>query len=448
MNQILAAIQPTLVSLHLPMAVTVIHALIMRGLGPLGAFLLTLLLARTLGAAATGAFYLATTLMTLCAIVAKFGFDATLQRFAGGAAGRNDWGAALGVYRLACRTTALLSLLVAGLLLTISSPLAETLLEPQQRTLLIIVSLALVPFAWFGIQAAMLKAIGHPAWGGFIEVGSLPVMTLLLVVSSHAVTPLTPVTVAGCYLAAASVSALLGTWLLQRRLPRTIQPVTLPRQQVLASCLPLTLVELLNYAMVWLPMLALGALTTTSEAGLYNIAHRVVLQMGLIPMVFASITAPRFATLYQQQNWGGLQELVRHSTRMMVLFSMPLVVLLVIAGEPILTLFGPEFGSAHGLLMVLLLGQLINIITGPVGHLLTMTGHEQTLRNLLLLMLPLSLILCLLLIPAYGALGAAWAIALPMIMENLIGCWLVKKRLGLPFWLLFREPHKSQLIKE
>jgi O-antigen/teichoic acid export membrane protein len=114
---------------------------------------------------------------------------------------------------------------------------------------------------------------------------------------------------------------------------------------------------------------------------------------------------------------------------------MPLVVLLVVAGEPILTLFGTEFGSAYELLMVLLLGQLINIITGPVGHLLTMTGHEQTLRNLLLLMLPLTLVLCLLLIPAYGALGAAWAIALPMIAENLICCWLVKKRLGLPFWL-------------
>jgi O-antigen/teichoic acid export membrane protein len=223
---------------------------------------------------------------------------ATLQRFAGGAVGRNDWGTALGVYHQACRITALLGLLVTGLLLAISTPLAETLLEPEQRTLLIIVSLAVVPFAWFGIQAAMLKAIGHPAWGG-------------------------------------------------------------------------------------------------------------------------------------------LQDLVRHSTRLMILFSMPLVVLLMVAGEPILTLFGTEFGSAYELLMVLLLRQLINIITGPVGHLLTMTGHEQTLRNLLLLMLPLTLVLCLLLIPAYGALGAAWAIALPMILENLICCWLVKKRLGLPFWLVW-----------
>jgi O-antigen/teichoic acid export membrane protein len=440
MNQILTAILPGAASrdTHMThMAVTVVHALIMRGLGPLGAFLLTLLLARSLGAAATGAFYLATTLMTLCAIVAKFGFDTTLQRFVGGAAGRNDWGTALGVYHQACRITALLSLLVTGLLLALSTPLAETLLEPQQRTLLIIVSLAVVPFAWFGIQAAMLKAIGHPAWGGFIEVGILPLMTLLLVVSSHALIPITPVTVAGCYLAAAATSALFGTWLLQRRLPRQVQPTALAHRRLLSSCLPLTLVELLNFAMVWSPMLALGALATTSEAGLYNIAHRVVLQMGLIPMVFASITAPRFASLYQQQDWTGLQDLVRHSTRLMILFSMPLVVLLVVAGEPILTLFGTEFGSAYELLMVLLLGQLINIITGPVGHLLTMTGHEQTLRNLLLLMLPLTLVLCLLLIPAYGALGATWAIALPMILENLICCWLVKKRLGLPFWLVW-----------
>jgi O-antigen/teichoic acid export membrane protein len=442
MSQILCAIQPGAALRQAHFAATAVRALVMRGLGPLGAFLLTLLLARSLGAAATGAFYLATTLMTFCAIVAKLGFDTALQRFAGGAAGRDDWGTTLGVYRQASRMTALLCLLAAGLLLVISAPLAEVLLEPGQRSLMIIVSLAVVPFTWLGIQAAMLKAIGQPAWGGFIEVAVLPLMTLLLVVLNSMLMPLSPVSVAACYLTAAALSALLGTWLLQRRLPRHVHPEPLPRQRLLSSCLPLTLVELLNYAMVWSPMLALGLLASTNEAGLYNIAHRLVLQLALVPMVFASITAPRFAALYQQRDLSGLQELARRSTRLMTLFCLPLIVLLIVAGEPVLTLFGDEFATAYPLLIVLLFGQLINIVTGPVGYLLSMTGHEQALRNLLFMMLPLTLILCLLLIPTYGALGAAWAITLPMIAENLICCWLVKRELGLPFWLLFNRSEK------
>jgi len=43
----------------------------------------------------------------------------------------------------------------------------------------------------------------------------------------------------------------------------------------------------------------------------------------------------------------------------------------------VLNFFGEEFVAAAPLLVVLSLGQLINVATGSVGFLLLMSGHEK-----------------------------------------------------------------------
>ena len=415
---------------------TALLAMLMRGLGPVSAFLLTLVLARTLGASATGAFYITTTLMTCCAIVARLGFDNALQRYAGGAAQRGDWATVKGVYRQACRITGGLGAVAAAVLVALAVPLDNGLLAGEHRALLTLVALAVLPFTWLGIQAAMLKAIGHPAWGGFIEVGALPLMTLALVAISMLHGPLSLYTLAGCYLAAAAASALLGTWLLLRRLPAGDEATPIDRHRLLGSCLPLTVIELFNYVILWSPLLLLGAFASSSEAGLYNVAHRLAAQLGLIALVFASISAPRFAACHQARKYNELQELAISHTRIMTLFSLLPAAVLLLCAEPILSLFGVEFTQAGGVLVILVIGQLINIATGPTGYLLSMSGHERILRNLLLVIAPITLALSVLLISAHGALGAAWAVCLSMVLQNLICCWQVKHRLGLPFMLL------------
>ena len=415
---------------------TAMVSILLRGLGPLSAFILTLLLARSLGASTTGAFYLTTTVMTCCAIVAKLGFDNALQRFAGGAAQRGDWATARGVYHQACRITGCIGVLVAALFLASSSPLSVWLLGGEHQVLLALIALAVLPFAWMGVQAAMLKAIGYPALGGFIEVGILPLLTFALVGVSALNAPLSISMIALCYLGAAIASALLGTWLVHRHLPANRDATPVDHQRLLDSCLPLTLVELLNYVILWSPLLLLGTLANTSDAGLYNVAHRLAAQLGLIALVFGSISAPRFAACHQTNNLDELRNLAIRHTRMMTMFGLPPTVVLLFGAEPILSLFGHEFVQAGNLLVILMVGQMINIATGPVGYLLSMSSHERVLRNLAMLITPITIVLAVSLIPTYGALGAAWSVCLSTTLQNLICCWLVKQKLDLPFLLL------------
>ncbi|MGB5439000.1 MAG: polysaccharide biosynthesis C-terminal domain-containing protein [Gammaproteobacteria bacterium] len=417
---------------------TALSALLARTLGPASSFLLALLLARALGAKGSGTFFVSLTLVTAGAIFAKFGLETALQRFVGAASGRGEISVVAGIYRQALWICSVLSVAISALCIGFAGPVAELLFHDlSQAGLIRLLAIAIVPFSLLGIHAAMLKAIGKPAWGGFFEAAAWPTLTVSLAAITLLYRPLTADTMAAAYLLAGVLATAFGYAVLKRSLPGVTPARPIAARQLCASCLPLTGIEVINYALLWAPFLLLPMLSDSSEAGLYNVCHRLAAQLGLLMIVFASITAPRFAAHSQQGDNAALAKLAGQSTRTMLLFGLPPAILLLVWSEQILGLFGSEFSAAAQTLRILVFAQLINLATGPVGYLLAMTGYERLLRNVLIATALISICLSLLLIPAYGAAGAAWSVALPMIIHNLACCLLAARRLNLPFILLF-----------
>jgi O-antigen/teichoic acid export membrane protein len=132
----------------------------------------------------------------------------------------------------------------------------------------------------------------------------------------------------------------------------------------------------------------------------------------------------------------GFLELAQRSTRMLVFTGVGPVLVFMLWPGLILMLFGTEFTTANASLAILATGQFFNLLTGPVGYLLAMTGNEKVLRNILGMTTVLTIVLSATLIPLIGASGAALAVSISMIFNNLICCQQVQKRLNLPFFLL------------
>lgn len=410
-----------------------LRALAARALGPVSSFVLALMLARTLGAAGSGLFFVALTLISGLAIFAKFGLETALLRFVGAAQGHNSAAAVHGVYREALKISLALALLISGLCIALATPLARLLLDdPAQAGLLRLLGVLLVPYSLLGINAAMLKALGRPALGGFYEAAAWPVLTLATAGLAMLFGGTSAPALALAYLAAAVVAAAAAHAALARCLPSAAAAAPRRPRGLYASCLSLTAVELINYALLWVPFVLLPALADATEAGLYNVAHRLAAQLGLLMLVLASITAARFAAHHQRRQHAELRRLAGRTTRALLLFGLPPALVLLLWAEPVLGLFGAEFTGAADVLRILVLGQLINLATGPAGYLLAMTGHERTLRNALLVSMSLMLPLAALLIPPFGAAGAAAAVAIAMALHNLVCSALVAGRLGLP----------------
>jgi O-antigen/teichoic acid export membrane protein len=95
-----------------------------------------------------------------------------------------------------------------------------------------------------------------------------------------------------------------------------------------------------------------------------------------------------------------------------------------------MSFFGAGFTGGSSMLLVLALGQYVNVLTGSVSYLLIMSGHEKDTRNTQFMIGVFSIILNLVLVKYYGAFGAAVAIAVSVAAQNLIYVGMAKRRLG------------------
>jgi len=97
----------------------------------------------------------------------------------------------------------------------------------------------------------------------------------------------------------------------------------------------------------------------------------------------------------------------------------------------LLSWFGNEFRSAAPALMILAVGQLINLSTGPVGTILLMTGNEQIMKRHTVTTVLVNLAAAIFLIPVWGVAGAAASAAIGMALLNLLSWYSARGLLRL-----------------
>lgn len=149
-------------------------------------------------------------------------------------------------------------------------------------------------------------------------------------------------------------------------------------------------------------------------------------------MATTSILAPKFAAMHRNGQRAELAQLSRQSSALLMALAIPAVVIMFFSAEWILRIFGAEFVTGVWVLRLLLLGILVNVSTGALGELLVMTGNERITKNLNTLGAIFIVVLCFILIPLYGGIGAAISVTSGYTFLNLIMVLCIKKYLG--FW--------------
>ncbi|MEN8126153.1 MAG: polysaccharide biosynthesis C-terminal domain-containing protein [Bacteroidota bacterium] len=118
--------------------------------------------------------------------------------------------------------------------------------------------------------------------------------------------------------------------------------------------------------------------------------------------------------------------MVQQVTQGLVFIGLFSLVIFVIAGKYLLGIWGAEFITAYWALVIIAIGQLFNIGTGATGIILIKTGYEKILGYITISLAIFDLALNYILIPKFGATGAAIATATTLISENIIKVILVK----------------------
>lgn len=406
-------------------------AFVLKILGAGLAFGFNVLLARLLGAQGAGIYFLSLTVVTIGMTVGMFGLDNTLLRFVAANAAKGEWKAVKGVYRKGMALSVGVSLLVI-LAIELTAPWFARVVfsKPELTVPLRWMALAVLPMAMVFLHGESIKALKRIRDSQLVNGVAVPgfsILGLVLLGRSFGVRG-----AAWAYLGAAALAALGGVLVWRKATPQLKKsPSQMPLGEVLHTSVPLFWMAVMNMVMNWAPTFFLGIWGSKADVGIFGAAWRTAMLTSFILISVNSIVAPKFAALYSQGDLTGLSSTAKKSTAMMILLAAPILLIFLIAPGLVMGVFGGQFQAGSRLLTILAIGQFVNVATGSVGYLLMMCGRERLMRNNTLIVGALSLALSGLLIPFFGALGAAIAGAISLALLNLGAFYLVWKTLGI-----------------
>jgi O-antigen/teichoic acid export membrane protein len=154
--------------------------------------------------------------------------------------------------------------------------------------------------------------------------------------------------------------------------------------------------------------------------GQYGAAIRIAIFISMPLQSFNTMFSPTIAELYSKGENQKLSAMFKIVTKWALTFSLPIFWIAVLFAEPLLGISGSGFAPAWPLLIALAIGNLINVGTGSVGYMLLMTGHQKITFLNSLVAIVFNIVLGVILIPRYGAMGVAIATGVALSIVNLM----------------------------
>lgn len=393
-------------------------------------YLFVFAVAHLLGPGALGSFTLSFTVLQLLSILGLLGTDNLLTRKVAAAKAGNRPEGIRSAYLTAVKITTVSSLVLSGFLYLAAETIAVHLFhKPQLLHHLQMMSLALAPFVLINIHAAAFRGVKNMI-GFTLFRAVIPLLNVIFILLS--------------WWAAMSVSPAMGyslscgivlifyviAWKRYNRTGETFSVKADNWVESVKESLPMMITGSIFFILNWVDNLVIGIFRSEAEVGIYDTAFKIAAVSALILMAVNAIQGPTFAEYHSQNDLKKLQKSIYSSTRMLFYATLPITVLLLLFPEWILSLFGKEFATAQTALVLLTIGNFISAITGSVGILLQMTGHQRQYNIIILLTAVTSITMNILLVPRYGITGAAISSAAAKIIQNFGGAYYVYRKFG------------------
>lgn len=411
-------------------------SLIVRVLGALSGLILSIAVSRAIGIEQAGIYFLVLSIVVFSSSISRFGLDNATVRFT--SIFSNDRGSLKKIWKGALGITLGFSVLTSVILYLSANFVSYWFFSGTDFADVLKAMLpSIVGLSCLTIAAMCLQGLGYTLKSIIILnilVNSLTTLSVVLFELE------TSSSVALSYSISSLVVVLISLYMLstcQKTIPNLNSSKDFTFNRVINSCFPLWIVSIMSMLTQWSGQFIAGTWVNPTELAQLAVSQRIANLVSFALMAVNMLVAPKFAYMYEKNEIIQIRNLATKSVRLMLFLSTPLVCFIMYFPEILLNLFGDGFSDGAILLQIIAVGQFVNVATGSVGFLLSMSGHERDLRNSMLIAGFISIILALVLVPLYGVLGASISMALSLAMQNLIAAYLVNLRLGfntLKFW--------------
>lgn len=382
-----------------------------------------IILTRMLGATSFGLYALANTIVTVTSIATSFGLPSAMVHFVAKEKEREDYSSLIWFIKKGTQIIVVVSLFSTAVFLLLSPFISKDIYK-KDGLIVPLIGLGLsIPFlSPYNVKSSILQGFMRIRKRVFLEKIAHPLIFSILLLCG-AMFSRKMEFVLFCFVVSAILVFLLSYIWIKREMktiPTNIELSESRYKELFSFSFPILFFDFLSFFILQSDILIMGFFREPKEVGIYAIASRLALGVGMPADSLGASLAPQYSALTGKNDFTGLSVLYKTSTRWIFLFSSLVSIILIFGSQIILSLFGKDFKEGVLPLCLLTFGQLFSAAFGTNGTLITQTGHPKiNLVNAIGIGL-FNVALLLFLVPRYGAVGAASASAISLILVNIL----------------------------
>jgi len=398
-------------------------------------FAVQVLIVRYLSKSDYGAFAYVMSLVSLGSSLAVFGMDKSVTRFLPIYQERGEYHKLFGTIIIMVSTIISLGFFLVLLVFGLRAWIAESLVNDQQTVKLLLLLIFLSPIQAFdSFLVGMLAIFAKPSTIFFrrhvLGPGlKLLVVLLIVLLQSNVYFLSTGYMVAGA-LGVAIYSGILMRDLRNHELWKhfNIQKIKFPIKEIFGFSIPLltaNFVYMMRHSMV---VVILEYYRSTLDVAAFRAVQPVANLNTMVIHSFALLFMPTMARMFAKENQAGIDDLYWQSAVWITVISFPIFLVTFSLAQPLtLLLFGERYAQSGSIMALLALGYYFNAALGYNADTLRVYGRFRYTVAIDILSMLVTLGLCLILIPRYGAMGAAIGTCGTLVVYNILN------HLGLKF---------------
>tara|TARA_B100001758_G_scaffold62460_1_gene51994 strand:- start:22657 stop:23985 length:1329 start_codon:yes stop_codon:yes gene_type:complete len=401
--------------------------------GQIMGFLMSFVVAHYYGAKGLGNYILAIVVLRIFTLIAKLGLDTFSIRFIASFAKQGKWEDIKFFRKKILILLAITSLISSILMYSASSWIAIIINTSQENIRLC--SFFVLPMVFFMLHYQSLRGLKKISEFSFFYRMSQASFSIasLFVISTFITSEKVPIY---AYLTSLCIVSLLAIityqyWFSKKQtLNYSFSADELSTLNMLKISIPLMLAQSVQFVMAWTDKLMIGNLMSAESVAVYSVAFRFSMGVSITLMAINSISSPKFAEKFGIGDIKGMGKIAMQSAKMIFWTTIPLAAILLLFPKFFMGIYGKEFLIGVEVLRWLIIGRVVNALSGSVGNLMQMSGQQKNYMMILVIGSLINVGLNYSLIPYYGIKGAAIASVVSLSFWNFSMVYVVKRKFG------------------
>jgi len=391
-------------------------------------FVIQVLIVRYLSKSDYGAFAYALSLVSLGSSLAVFGFDKTVTRFIPVYQERGEYPKVFGSLLMMVSTVFSLGFFLVLIVFGLRGWIAESFVSDPLAVQLLILMTFLTPIqAMDSLLVGMLAIFSKPSSIFFRRYVLAPALRLLVVLLLIVFRSDVYFLSIG-FIFAGALGIIIYYGILVRDLRKqdlwkhfNLHQIKFPIKEILGFSTPLLTSSFVFMARSQLVILVLEYFRSTIDVAAYRAVQPVADLNTTVIQSFALLFMPTMARIFAQRDEQAIDDLYWQSAVWITVISFPIFLLTFSLAQPLtLLLFGERYAGSGWIMAVLAVGYYFNAALGFNADTLRIYGRLRYTVMIDIIATFICLGLSMILIPRYGAIGAAIGTCGTLVLYNIL----------------------------